>query len=172
MGDAWPALVLTVIPVMEKFYRDTICKFISYLFKKNQTHTINQPYFTVCSGKTFFFSQGKQIANSVLINSVLSDIRPFLVFHSRSCWCKIQTCQLSCMRAVRQITTPALTELLLCQDWEPVCRKWSLSWCAYGKKATGSIWGLILLKHLSLVSTTADQVTLPLFFKRRRTKIC
>lgn len=27
------------------------------------------------------------------------------------------------MRAVRQISTPALTQLLLCQGWEPVCWK-------------------------------------------------
>lgn len=61
---------------------------VKYLKKKS--------YFTICSGKTSFF-----LRKTVSINSVLSYICPFLVFHSRSCWSKIQTCQLSCMRTVR-----------------------------------------------------------------------
>lgn len=126
----------------------SICKFINYGVFNN--------YFVFALVKLFFF-QGKQIANSASINSVLSDICPFLVFHSRSCWCKIQRCQLSCMRAVRQISTPALTRLLLGQDWELLCWKMKLSWYAYGKRATGTTWGFVLWGDL-VPKTTVSKI--------------
>lgn len=51
-------LVFKIIPVIEKFYRDTICQLISYISKS---------YFTICSGKNSFCKENRLQTQSQLI---------------------------------------------------------------------------------------------------------